>query len=120
MPARVTFAAGLVAVAGGVAVLALASGAVAIVCGTALLGIGAGAGLQSGSAVATEAVEPDVAAVSASVNSTVRRLAGGVGGQGDTILVAAVAGTAGFVTAYVLAGGMCLAAALLVVLGPRR
>ena len=117
---RFTCAAGLVVVAGGMALLALAAGPVLVLCGTALLGVGAGAALQAGSAVATEAVEPDVAAVSASVNSTVRRLAGGVGGQVDTILLTAVAGVAGFVVAYVVAGGMCLLATALLLGGTRR
>jgi MFS family permease len=124
IPPRTRFAAGLVLIAGGNVVLALtrhSPGAVAL--GALLLGIGAGVALQSSSATATGDVEEDVAAVSAALNSTVRRLAGGISGQVNTILlaslIAARSGSATFTaytTAYLMAAVLCLfgAAVLLV------
>ncbi|HVV25360.1 MAG TPA: MFS transporter, partial [Pseudonocardiaceae bacterium] len=95
VPARLVFAGGLLFVAAGLVLLAFVHGGVPLVAvGTLVLGVGAGTALQAGSAVATEGVPADVAAVSASVNSTVRRLAGGIGGQVNTILLAVA--TAGF------------------------
>ncbi|WP_310963384.1 MFS transporter [Nocardioides terrisoli] len=81
--------------------------------GTLLLGLGAGSGLQSGSAVATEAVAPDVAGISASVNSTTRRLAGGVGGQVSVLVLTAFAAgstlrPSGFTIAYLVGVGLCV------------
>ena len=64
---------------------------VAVALWALLLGLGAGAGLQASSATATEGVGADVAGVSTAVNSTVRRLAGGIGGQVGTILLASLA-----------------------------
>ena len=87
--------------------------------GALLLGMGVGFSLEAGSATVTEAVEGDVAAVSAAVKSTVRRLAGGVGGQTSTLLLALimVAGHprfAAFRTAYLVAAGLSLLGGLLV------
>nr|WP_255570894.1 hypothetical protein [Amycolatopsis sp. FDAARGOS 1241] len=108
--ARVVTGAGLVLVAVGLGVLTLArTDALAVAGGMVLLGLGAGAALQADSAVATEAVEPAVAAASASVNSTVRRLAGGLGGQVSTLILATVtAGFPGYVICYLVAIGLCL------------
>jgi hypothetical protein len=53
-----------------------------------LFGLGAGAALQSSSSVATQGVSQDVAAASSALNSTIRRFAGGTGGQVTTILLA--------------------------------
>ena len=87
------------------------------------LGAGAGIGLQSSSNVATQGVSADVAA-SSSLNSTVRRFAGGIGGQVTTILLASypVVTTgqpqfAAFTLAYLIAAVLCLAGAGTVVLG---
>lgn len=122
LPARVVFAGGLVLVTAGVAILAVTgSGTARIVVAMLLLGAGVGAALQAGSVVATEAVPSDVAGVSASVNSTVRRLAGGVGGQISTLLlvVTASSGFVGYTVAYSIAGGLCLLAAPAVLLATR-
>ena len=85
------------------------------VVGTLLLGCGAGSGIQSASAVVTESVAADVASASTSFNSTVRRFAGGIGGQVSTILLTALAvsslpGVRSFVTGYLIGGGLCLVA----------
>lgn len=126
VPARRRFAGGLALVAVANLVLALTRHGVIEICLAALLlGAGAGISLQASSATATEDVDQDVAAVSAAVNSTVRRLAGGIGGQVATILLASLlAGStaqpsfSAYVAAYLIATGMCaLGAALLVLAG---
>lgn len=120
VPSRVVFAVGLLCTATGMALLAWTRHDVVVVAiGVFVLGIGAGAALQAGSAVSTAAVAPEVAAVSAAVNSTVRRLAGGVGGQVNTVLLASflVAGKPGFIAytiCYVIAGVSCVVGAGLV------
>ena len=120
IPSRVVFAAGLVLLAIGLAVLAVTRTSVlAVAVGALLLGVGAGAALQAGSAVTTEDVPSDVAAVSAAVNSTVRRLTGGLGGQVDTILLASVATVAAYPISYGISGGLCVAGALVVLLAGR-
>lgn len=115
---RYVFATGLLLVAAALGTLcAIRSDATALGGAVLLLGAGAGTALQAGSALATEGVSADVAAVSASVNSTVRRLAGGIGGQLSTILLASFVIApqrpefAAFVAAYVVAGMLCLVGA---------
>jgi MFS family permease len=122
LPARHVFAGGLLLIAVGVAVLAMVHGGAApVAAGTLVLGLGAGTALQAGSAVSTEGVAADVAAVSASVNSTVRRLAGGIGGQVDTVALASgAAGFAAYSMSYAVAGALCVAGAAVVVLGVPR
>lgn len=118
-PARVVCGAGLLLVAAGIGVLALTrTSALSTAVGTLLLGAGAGGALQAGSAVATEEVAPDVAAVSASVNSTVRRLAGGLGGQVSTLLLAATVSTGftGYAISYLIAAVLCVLGAATVFL----
>jgi MFS family permease len=122
LPARVVYAAGLLATAAGLAVLCAAQrSAVLVGIAVFILGAGAGAALQAGSSVATSDVAPDVAAASTAANSTIRRLAGGIGGQTDTILLTAFAATltappsfGGFVLCYLLAAVLCLVGAGLV------
>jgi hypothetical protein len=87
----------------------------------ALADAGAGASLRSSSDVATQGVSADVAAASSALNSTIRRFAGGVGGQFGMILLAsyaiAITGTprfAAFTVAYLVAAVLCLAGAVLV------
>ena len=96
-------------------------GAPQIAVALLVLGVGAGAGLQSSSAVATQGVNEDVAAASSAANSTIRRFAGGIGGQVSTILLASypviTAGTpqfAAFTLAYLISAGLCAAGALLI------
>lgn len=120
---RPVYATGLVVLAGASVLLALdRTSTLLTVGGTLLLGLGAGTALQAASATATEGVAPDVAAISASVNSTTRRLAGGIGGQVSTMLLATlvVAGApavSAYTTAYAIGGGLCLLGAGVVALG---
>lgn len=113
--ARRVYVTGLVVLAGASVLLAVdQSGVVRTAVATGLLGCGAGAALQAASAVATEGVAADVAAISASVNSTTRRLAGGIGGQVSTLVLASTmtAGspTAGaFTASFAIGGALCLA-----------
>lgn len=128
VPARVPLCAGLGAVSAALVALCLVQRSI-VLCGAAmlLLGFGAGAALEASSAVATEGVAGDVAAVSSAMNSTLRRLAGGLGGQISTIilasLVVASTGTpsrAAYVVSFVLAAALSLAGlAAVVVRRPR-
>jgi MFS family permease len=120
--------------AGGLILLAAALGWLSVIRGglpqttaaLALLGTGAGAGLQSSSTVATQGVSADVAAASAALNSTIRRFAGGIGGQLCTILLAAHLASTGtpqfaaFTAAYLIAAGLCIAGALTVAVSRQR
>lgn len=122
--ARWVFSGGLALVAVSLALLALVRDSVAATAALLfLLGAGAGAALEAGSEVATEGVSGDVAAVSSAVNSTVRRLAGGVGGQVSTILLAVIVVSesgrpshAAYVTAFLIAAGISVCGAGLVAL----
>jgi MFS family permease len=122
LPARGVYAAGLLLTAAGLAVLCTAQRSATLVgLAVFVLGAGAGAALQAGSSVATSGVAPDVAAASTSANSTIRRLAGGIGGQTDTILLTAFAASltaapsfGGYVLCYLLAAAFCLIGAGLV------
>ena len=114
---RAVFAAGLGMTAAALAWLSVIRGGLPQTAGALLvLGAGAGTGLQSSSNVATQGVSADVAAASSSLNSTVRRFAGGIGGQVTTILLASypVVTTgqpqfAAFTLAYLIAAVLCLA-----------
>ncbi len=114
--ARYVYAAGLALAAAAVAVLMADRSSLALTAFAAfLLGSGAGMALESASSIATQGVAQEVAAVSSAVNSTVRRLAGGVGGQTSTILLASLIGVSGqprfsaFLLSYAIAGATCLA-----------
>lgn len=126
---RAVFATGLVLLAAALGWLSVTrTGLPQTAAALLVLGAGAGAALQSSSNVATQDVSADVAAASAALNSTIRRFAGGVGGQVTTILLASYpvisAGTprfAAFTLAYLVAAGLCAAGALLItVLGRPR
>jgi MFS family permease len=123
VPSRLVYAAGLLLLTAGTGGLAVDRTGAWLTAGLLLaLGLGAGAALQSASAVSTEGVAADVAAASASLNSTVRRLAGGIGGQISTLIVAAltVSGAprfAAFTISYALASALCLGGAALALLG---
>jgi hypothetical protein len=88
-----------------------------------LFGLGARAALQSSSSsVATQGVSQYVAAASSALNSTIRRFAGGTGGQVTTILLASypVINTGrprfpAFTLAFLIAAGFCVAGAALIV-----
>lgn len=126
IPVRWIFAAGLTTVAVALALMCFVHRAIVpTALLMLLLGVGAGASLETSSAVATQGVADDVAAVSSAVNSTVRRLAGGIGGQVTTILlasfVAASAPTHGaFVACFLIAAALPLAGAVLVGVSGRR
>lgn len=75
--------------------------------------------------MATQGVSSDVAAASSALNSTIRRFAGGVGGQVVTILLASLTlGGSGrprfaaFTVSYLAAAGLCLAGAVSLLPGP--
>lgn len=120
VPPRGVFAGGLLLIAAATGILAVTRHDDATVAGALfLMGTGSGFALQSASAVSTQQVSDDVAAVSASLNSTVRRLSGGIGGQIATIVLVAcsVAATGrpsfrGFEISYAVAGFLCLAGAV--------
>jgi len=124
MPPRAILAGGLLFLAAGTGCLAFVQHAWWALAGGALLvGMGAGLGIQAGSSTVTRAVEPDVAAISAAVNSTVRRLAGGVGGQTSTLLlVSLTVGAAptftAFRIAYLVAAGLALLGAAVAAMAP--
>lgn len=127
MSARVVFAGGLAAVAVALALMAAVhEGAVQTALLLLLLGVGAGAALQTSSDVATQGVGDDVAAVSSSLNSTLRRLAGGIGGQISTILLASLVVSrsgapshSAFVVSFLIAAAASLLGGL-VVAAPSR
>lgn len=113
---RAVFATGLVLVAAALAWLSvIRTGLPQAVAALLILGAGAGAALASSSAVATQGVSADVAAASSALNSTIRRFAGGTGGQVSTILLASypvvTSGRprfAAFTVAYLVAAALCL------------
>ncbi len=117
LPSRLLFGAGLAAVAGASVLLALTrTNPWALGVATFLLGAGAGTALQASSSVTTSAVDAEVAAASTATNSTVRRLAGGVGGQVNTAVLAAFTATGaataaftGYVICYGVAAALCVA-----------
>lgn len=112
--ARAVFATGTAMVALALVLLCLArQGAGPIAGGSALLGLGAGLALQASSSVTTQDVADDVAAASSALNSTVRRLAGGIGGQVSTMLLTQPSRGA-FVAGYLVAAGLSLAGAALI------
>lgn len=126
LPPRAVFAAGLTLVAGALAWLsAIRGGLPQTAAALLILGTGTGAGLQASSAAATQGVSSDVAAASSALNSTIRRFAGGIGGQVAIILLAA-SGSAtapplrAFTVAYLVAAALCLAGAAIVALPVRR
>lgn len=92
-------------------------GALAMATAGLLLGLGMGAAIEASSAVASSAVAPDVVAASSSLNSTVRRMGGGIGGQMSTVILAATTvGAAprflGFRFGYAIGAALCLLAAV--------
>lgn len=124
-PRRV-FAFGLACVAIALATLGVVHlGSVSLAFLALLLGIGAGLGLETSSDVATQGVAADVAAVSSSVNSTIRRLAGGIGGQVSTILLASLVIDSGpshdaYLAAFSLAAALSVVGVALVLARNRR
>jgi hypothetical protein len=119
---QVVFAAGLLLVAATAGWLSVIRGGLpSFVAALVLFGLGAGAALQS-SSVATQGVSQDVAAASSALNSTIRRFAGGTGGQVTTILLASypVINTGrprfpAFTLAFLIAAGFCVAGAALII-----
>ena len=121
--AAYVYAGGLLLVAVSLGILCFVRTSAWAVAGAVfVLGAGAGTALQSSSATTTEAVSADVAAVSTSLNSTVRRLAGGLGGQVSVILlgslVAASAARPSFLAfqvSYLVSAGLCAAGVVLLI-----
>lgn len=113
---------GLAVIAGGAVAVAAGHGQPAVVAaGAALLGLGGGIATQASSAVTTRDVPAEAAAASSSLNSTIRRFAGGVGGQVSVVALAAVApsgataSATGFVIMFVVAAALALGGAGLAV-----
>lgn len=119
---RAVFAAGLLLVAAAAGWLSVIRGGLPpFVAALLLFGLGAGAALQSSSSVATQGVSEDVAAASSALNSTIRRFAGGIGGQVAAILLASYpvinAGRprfSAFTLVFVISAGLCAAGAVLI------
>lgn len=89
-------AAGMTTLTGGALLVATGLASVPhVVGGAGLLGLGGGIATQASSAVTTAEVPEGTAAASSSLNSTVRRFSGGVGGQVSTVVLAATAAGAG-------------------------
>ena len=124
IPARFVLATGLALMAASLAWFSMIRGGLAQTAAALLvLGLGAGAALQSSSAVATQEVRGDVAAASSSLNSTIRRFAGGIGGQIAILLLASSSvghaarpSFAAFSVAYLIGVVLCLGGAVTVAL----
>lgn len=119
--------AALVLMAIAVTTLSLIPVGPAVVAAAGLvLGVGMGAGIEACSAVAGAGVEADVVAASTALNSTARRLGGGIGGQVSTAILGIVVvgpgipAFAAFRDAFGVAAVLCLLAAILGWLGTRR
>jgi MFS family permease len=120
------FAAGLGLAAISMVVLATSGQSVArVVLGAFLIGTGAGLSIQTSSTLAAQGVEAGKTSISTAVNSTVRRLAGGIGGQVSATLLADMAtrggrpGHAAFVVAFLIAAGLALLGGVLALSIPR-
>lgn len=110
----------LATVAAGAVAIAVGSGSAPVVAAAALvLGLGGGAATQASSAVVTACVPPGDAGASSSLNSTLRRFAGGVAGQLSTVALAGLAGAGapasrqGFVVAFAVAAALAAGGGLL-------
>jgi MFS family permease len=109
------FGTGMVLLTAAVAVLASTqTGLVRLVVAMFVLGLGAGLGIQTSSALVTRDVDAGQTGISSTLNSTIRRFAGGVGSQVSVAILAALplagsghsphaAFTAAFVVVAVLA-----------------
>lgn len=127
VPPWLSFSSGLVAAAAGLVILSyVPDSLIGVICAFLLFGLGVGTAMQSSSATATQGVDANIAAESSSVNSTVRRLAGGIGGQTSTLVLGAMPLASGatsfaaFRTSYLIAAGMCLLGAVALAVGHRR
>jgi predicted MFS family arabinose efflux permease len=120
VPVESVCAAGRVVMAGAlVGLAAVRTNALALAGAVAALGVGAGLALQTSSDAATQDVDRQIAASSSAVNSTVRRLAGGTGGQIGILVLATVTQPGGsaprilaFTLVYWIAAGLCLGGAI--------
>lgn len=99
--------------------------AVIVAAAGLVLGTGMGAGIEACSAVAGACVGPEVVAASTALNSTARRLGGGIGGQVSTVLLGlivvapGVPSFAAFRYGFGIGAALCLLAAVLGWLGTR-
>lgn len=98
-----------------------------LVAGGLLLGVGVGAAVEGGSSIATSAVPRDVASVSSALNSTLRRFAGGIGGQISVLVLAASAtgvggapSHTGFFVAFMVVAALGLAGSVAAAFIPRE
>jgi MFS family permease len=127
---RRVLAGGLLLLCAGTAVLtATTTSEALVVTGALLVGLGAGLAVQTTSVVATQGIDEDLTGVSSSLNSTIRRYAGGVGSQVSTALLAALGAGSGataspgrtaFAVTFAIASGMCLVGAAAGIAAGRR
>lgn len=112
VPDKWVYALGLLLAAAAAAGLALAhSGGVLLVVWALMLGLGAGLAIGIASDLVAEAVDPGDTGIATSLNSVLRRLGGGIGGQVAAALLAAAG--AGFAAAFWTAAGAGALGALL-------
>lgn len=119
--ARRVFAGGLTLVALALAALsAIRSGWPQLLVSVLVLGLGIGFAIQTSSAVVTEGVGSEHAAISTTLNSTIRRFAGGLGSQVSVAVLAALTaggsptpGHAAFTVGFLVAAGLVAAGAAL-------
>lgn len=114
--ARKVFAGGLVLVALALAALSvIRSGWPQLLVAVLVLGLGIGFAIQTSSAVVTEGVRAEHAAISTTLNSTIRRFAGGIGGQVSVALLTVLSRGGRTPTHAAFTVGFLVAAALVAV-----
>lgn len=119
--ARRVFAGGLVLVAVSLAALStIRGGWPQLIVAVLVFGLGVGFAIQTSSAVVTEGVEAEHAGASTTLNSTIRRFAGGIGGQVSVGVLAALTRSGGrtpthaaFTVGFLVASALAAAGAVL-------
>lgn len=108
---RRPLAAGMAALAAGTAACGLVGGASrpAFLAAVFVIGCGAGLTISAGGTLVNVTADREHAGVSTSVNSTVRRVGGGLGGQASAaVLILVGSGRAGWLAAFGLAAAFAL------------
>ncbi|HZD65917.1 MAG TPA: MFS transporter, partial [Acidimicrobiales bacterium] len=111
---RTVFATGLGLASAALVALATVHHAPAqVLAGTFVLGLGAGLAIQSASVVVTQGVPADKVGMSTTVNTTVRRFAGGIGSQVSAVILATLVlgpggepARSGFVVSFAVAAAL--------------
>ncbi len=110
---RATLGLGLLVMAGsGAGLAADRGGVVPLVAWSALLGVGAGLGIATGSTLVTETAADTDTGVAVAMNSVLRRVGGGVGGQVSAALIAAGQLAPRFTAAFAVCAGVAAAGAV--------